>query len=254
MSDMVSPSLAQPRRTRRRWIVGGLAAAILLGLLGYFLLGPPVQTAILRAQLSTEIPASRTAAVTPADTAHAAWLEQVSAALGMSRPVYSASYDVCYEDSDGELAENYNLKCQVSYVDFYVLPARNGAVETAIEEARTSQFGPQSSAMVFVPNFLVDQNGNEAELPEDLPDTIWASMPGTSDARAASDQWTIAFSVPAYAAHDAFQARTLLSEHGQTALDPTRQYIVITDARPYFAKALGCAIGLHLFCTSPLAD
>jgi hypothetical protein len=62
----------------------------------------------------------------------------------------------------------------------------------------------------------------------------------------------IASSIVAYAAHDGFLGRTLLQEQGQTTLHPTKQYLVVPDAHPYYTKVLGCAVGRLLFCYSPL--
>lgn len=229
-----------------------VVAVVVVGLLGYFVVGPPVQTAVLKAELSSEVPAARAAALPSAATAHAKWLKRVSAALGLSRAaVYSATYNVCYVDSDGEFAERYNQKCLLAYVDFYELPTKNDAVDVAIKDARSSRIGPHSSGAVWVPDYLGNA-GREKVDPSSLPDTIWATLPGTSDARAATDEWMITPSIVAYAAHDGFLGRTLLDEKGQTRLDPTNQYLVVPDAHPYYTKVLGCAIGLRLFCFSPL--
>jgi hypothetical protein len=119
---------------------------------------------------------------------------------------------------------SHNQKCQLRYVDFYELPKRNGAVETAIEEAKSDQVGPHSSGMVFVPDYLAGADRPFKDLPDDTPDTLWATMPGTPDARAATDEWMVTFSrIVAYAEHDAFAGRKLLGETGETALDPRMQ-------------------------------
>lgn len=250
---MVTPAAAQVRPRSRRWrIFAWVVAAVVVGLLGYFVIGPPVQRAVLKAELASEVPAARAAALPSAAAAHATWLERVSTSLGLSRPaVYSASYNVCYIDSDGEFAERYNQKCLLAYVDFYELPSQNDAVDAAIRDAKSSQIGPHSSGAVWVPDYLGNA-GREDVDPSTLPDTIWATLPRTSNARSATDEWMIASSIVAYAAHDGFLGRTLLQEHGQTTLDPTKQYLVIPDAHPYYTKVLGCALGRLLFCYSPL--
>jgi hypothetical protein len=107
--------------------------------------------------------------------------------------------------------------------------------------------------MVFVPDYLAGADRPFKDLPDDTPDTLWATMPGTPDARAATDEWMVTFSgIVAYAEHDAFAGRKLLGETGETALDPHKQYLVVPDANAYYTKVLGCAIGRPLFCTSPL--
>jgi hypothetical protein len=250
---MVTPATAQVRPRSRRWrIFAWVVAAVVVGLLGYFVIGPPVQRAVLKAELASEVPAARAAALPSAAAAHATWLKRVSTALGLSRPaVYSATYNVCYIDSDGEFAERYNQKCLLAYVDFYELPSQNDAVDASIRDAKSSQIGPHSSGAVWVPDYLGNA-GREDVDPSTLPDTIWATLPGTSDARSATDEWMIASSIVAYAAHDGFRGRTLLQERGQTTLDPTKQYLVVPDAHPYYTKVLGCAVGRLLFCYSPL--
>jgi hypothetical protein len=229
---------------------------VVASLLGYFVVAAPVQGAVLRAQVAWEAPIARDAALPAANGAHAAWLKGVSATLGLRHgPVYSATYDVCFVDHDdgGWFALSYSQKCQLSYVDFYALSKRNGAVETAIEEARAEKYGTHSSGMVFVQGYLTGADLPFEDLPDGTPDTLWATMPGTRDARAATDVWMVTFSrIVGYAEDEAFAGRKLLGETGRTALDPHKQYVVVPDAREYYTKVLGCAIGRPLFCTSPL--
>ena len=255
MGIVVTPATAQVRPRSRRWrIFAWMVAAVVVGLVGYFVIGPPVQTAVLKAELAREIPVARAAALPSSSAAHGTWIKRVSAALGLSRAaVYSATYNVCYVDSDGEFAERYNQKCLLAYVDFYQLPAKNDEVSRAIKDAKSSKMVPHSSGAVWVPDYLGNA-GREKVDPSNLPDTIWATLPGTSDARSATDEWMITPSIVAYAAHDGFLGRTLLQEQGTTTLDPTKQYLVVPDAHPYYTKILGCAVGRVLFCYSPLGD
>lgn len=237
---------------RRRWglIVAG-------GLLGLLVVVPLGQIAVLRIEVATESASAKASAVPTADAAHTQWLPQVAAGLGLSAsPVYSATYDVCFVDHEdgGWFPVSYNQKCGLHYVDFYELPRHNAAVSAAIKDAKSSTtIGPHSSGMVFVPDYLQAAGKRKADT-SGLPDTVWATLPGASDAHAATDEWMVTASqVTSYAAHDAFLGRTMLSEHGRTALDPTRLYLVIPDAHPYYAKVLGCSlIGQPLFCSSPL--
>ena len=247
-------SEAEPRTRARRWKIL-IALLPVVGLLVYFGIIPAVQPAILGATLPTEALNARQLAQPSADLAHATWLTGVSKALGLNKaPVYSASYDVCYEDHDfaGMFASSWNRKCQISYVDFYQVPGRNGAVETAIKEAQSDAIGPHSSGMVFIDGYLTGADMPTEGVPADLPMTLWATLPGTSDALEATDEWMVADSVVAYAAHDAFLGRRLLAETGNPQLNPAKQYVVVPHAHIYFTKVLGCAIGRPLFCSSPL--
>ena len=247
-------SEAEPRTRARRWKIL-IALLPVVGLLVYFGIIPAVQPAILGATLPTEALNARQLAQPSADLAHATWLTGVSKALGLNKAsVYSASYDVCYEDHDfaGMFASSWNRKCQISYVDFYQVPGRNGAVETAIKEAQSDAIGPHSGGMVFIDGYLTGADMPTEGVPADLPMTLWATLPGTSDALEATDEWMVADSVVAYAAHDAFLGRRLLAETGNPQLNPAKQYVVVPHAHIYFTKVLGCAIGRPLFCSSPL--
>lgn len=229
---------------------------LVVGLLGYFG-APVVQTAVLRAQLGSETAAALASARPAADTAHVEWLARVVPVLGLGPdPAYSASYDVCYVDhSDGGwVALNYNQKCQLSYVDFFELPARNVAVDAAIAEARSAASSPATSAVVFVDDYLKAAGRATDGAPDDMPFSVSATLPGASDARAATDEWMVTQDVVAYAAADAFTDRKLLGEAGQRLLDPARQYLVVHEARGYYERDIGCAVGRPVFCWSPLGE
>ena len=238
-------------KPRRRW---GLILAG--GLLGLLVVAPLVQIAVLRIEVATESASARASALPSADAAHNQWLPGVAAGLDLApSPTYSATYDVCFVDhtDGGWFPVSYNQNCGLHYVDFYELPKNNAAVKAAIKDARSSTtIGPHSSGMVFVPDYLQAAGKRKADT-SGLPNTVWATLPGTSDARAATDEWMITDSqVTSYAAHDAFVGRTMLGEHGQAALDPAKQYLVVPDAHPYYAKVLGCSlVGQPLFCSSP---
>ncbi len=234
-----------------------IALALLgVGILGYFLAAPLLQPVILRAQLATETAAALQTARPTADAAHAEWLEAVSPALGLDpKAAYTATYDICYVDHNdgGWVALSYNQKCQLSYVDFFELPASNAAVDAAVHEATSSASGPQTSAAVYVDDYLKAAGRRTDRVPADMPFTISATLPGTSDARAAVDEWMLTGSdVVAYAAADAFANRELLSETGRFQLDPATQYLVVSDSRAYYEKDIGCATGRPVFCSSPL--
>ena len=263
MVVMVDPSPVQGGpRTHRWWIPVAVLAVTLValvwgmaaGLRAFFVVAPQERTAALNAEISTEVSAAREAALPSADTAHVEWLKRVSAVLGLrTGAVYSARYDICWVDHNdgGWFPESFNKKCSVAYVDFYQLPAKNDAVNRAIKDAKSSKMVPHSSGSVYVPDYLGNA-GRENVDPSNLPDTIWATLPGTSDARSATDEWMITPSIVAYAAHDGFLGRTLLQEQGTTTLDPTKQYLVVPDAHPYYTKVLGCAAGVPVLCASPL--
>lgn len=109
-----------------------------VGPLGYLVVAPRVQAAVLRAQLPAETAAARESALPTADASHAQWLKSVSAVLGLRRgAVYSVTYDVCYVDSDGEFPESYNKKCLLRYRDFFQQLATNDVIDAAIQEARS---------------------------------------------------------------------------------------------------------------------
>ncbi len=267
MVVMVDPSPGQVGPRAHRWWIPvavlavtlvGLAWGMAAGLRAFFVVAPQERTAALNAQIATEVSAAREAALPSADTAHVEWLKRVSAVLGLrTGAVYSARYDICWVDHNdgGWLPESFNKKCSLAYVDFYKLPTPNRAVDAAIKDAQSSTLGPQSSGMVFVPDYLTaaSRKSKGQGIPSGMPDNMWATMPGTPDARAATDEWMITFPVVvSYAAHGAFTGRTLLGEKGQSELDPTTQYLVIPDARPYYTKVLGCAAGVPVLCTSPL--
>lgn len=227
-----------------------------VGILGYFVAAPLVQAVVLRDQLAAEAAGALKTARPSADAAHAQWLKAVSPALGLRpKAVYAATYDMCYVDHDdgGWVALSYNQKCQLAYVDFFELPAPNAAVDEALREAESSSSGPQTSAAVFVGDYLKAAGRRADRVPTDMPFTISATLPGASDAPAAVDEWMLTGSdVVAYAAADAFAGRELLSETGQARLDPAKQYLVVSDSRPYYEKDIGCAIGRPVFCSSPL--
>ncbi len=250
---MATPPTPGRPRLRRRWL--WFVGVPLLGLVGYFMIAPLVQAAVLRVQLAGETASARASALPEADAAHAQWLPKVSGALGLtSAPVYSATYDVCWTDhtDGGWIPQNYNRNCHLAYVDFYTLPKQNDAVDAAIADAGT-EYGTQTSGFVLMNDYLEGAGLGKENLPEDMPLEIWATLPGTSDARAATDSWTVAFDgVVAYAQTEAYDGRELLTESGRTALDPAQGYLVVADARSYYSRDIGCAIGRPVFCSSPL--
>ena len=256
MKAVVDASEVKRRPRARRWgiVIASLSVA---GLGVYFGVIPMVQPAILRSTLAAEAADALQMGEPAADTVHATWLVGAAKALGMRHgPVYSASYDVCYDDHDfaGMFPASWNRKCLISYVDFYQVPGRNGAVETAIEEAKSDEIGPHSSGAVFIDDYLTGADMPTEGVPDDLPINLWATLPGTSDALAATDEWMVADSVIAFAAHDAFLGRTLLTETGNRQLNPAKQYVAVPHAHIYYQKVVGCAIGRPLFCYSPLGD
>lgn len=248
MAETPSPS----QRRRRHWPV---VLAVLASLaLGYFVVAPAVQTAYLRASLATETSAALAASRASADAAHADWLPRTAATLGLGpETVYSATYDLCYVDHNdgGWFPVNYNQKCSVAHVDFYALPAHNDAVDAAIKDAG-STYGSRTSGTVFTDEYLEAAGRQSHALPEDLPLTLQAILPGAADARAATDSWMVAADVVAYAVEDAVSHRRLLAETGRQQLDPHKQYLVVSQSHEYYTRDIGCAIGRPVFCSSPL--
>lgn len=246
--------------TARRWVLlVGTVVALVCALVAYnFVVAPGAQTAALEAQLATEVPKALAAQRLTSDRAHVGWSTSSAKTLGLAaEPAYSAIYDVCYSDHDdqGWFAASHNRKCGLHYVDFYALPKRNSAVEAAINQATSPTApSPPTSAMVFLPDYL-----RAAKLPTrpttSQPSPLWATLPGTTDAREATDWNMVTFpSVVLYARQDAFDGRKLLGETGSRTLNPHTQYLVISDARPYYSLKLGCSPSWTGFCESPLPD
>jgi hypothetical protein len=255
MDVMADAPQAPGRRRARLWWIA-LAVLLVVGLLGYFG-APVVQSAVLRVQLGSETAAALTTARPAADAAHAEWLHRVVPVLGLGPDAaYSASYDVCYVDhtDGGWVALNYNQKCQLSYVDYFELPEPNHAVDEAIAEATSAASAPATSAVVFVDDYLKAAGRPADGAPDDMPFSVSATLPGASDARAATDEWMVTQDVVAYAAGDAFADRALLGEAGQRSLDPAREYLVVQHAHAYYERDIGCAVGRSVFCWSPLGE
>lgn len=248
---MAADAPVPSRRRLAHWPIGlGVLAA---GLLGYFVVAPAVQTAILRTQLASETTAALAASRVSADAAHATWIGRVAPALGLGPDaVYSATYDVCYVDhtDGGWLALNYNQNCRLAYVDFYALPAQNDAVDAAIRDA-SSTYGTGTSGTVYTDDYLGAAGLETKDRPKDLPFTLQATLPGATDARAATDSWMVA-DVVAYAVDDAFTHRRLLTDTGRQQLDPHQRFLVVSQWREYYHRDIGCAIGRPVFCSSPL--
>ncbi|MFZ1412111.1 MAG: hypothetical protein WAS07_11675 [Micropruina sp.] len=240
----MSSAPTQGQRPRHpRWLIA--VAVGLAGLLAVFVVAPTVQTAVLHVQVAMEIPASLKAERTPADTAHAEWLERMVTALdtGQTR-AHSATYDYCThytrKFSSGQ-------SCRLQYVDLIELSSKNKAVETAIRKHKKSP-GVGNIAAVDVPDYLEANGTSYSAAPDDTPFKVWATMPEASDARAAAQEAAQAALEPPEAP---FGYRTFLDEEVHTPLDPTKQYLVIVDARFYFDKQMTCGIGGWPFCPSP---
>jgi len=222
------------------------------GLLGYFVVVPLAQDAILRDTLLMETASARDARLEQNNEEHRRWLDSTAPLLGSPTHTYSVTYDTCYDyptTSPGKWLPNGNeLECLLMYADFYELPKENDAVNAAIEACPDDC----AAASVMVPEYLnaagVDDAWSGAALNYEY-DNLWATAPGMPSTQTVLDK-TI---VPARLyLPDPLRGRNIVQETGQAKLDPAKQYLVLIDTRKYYANALGCGVGRPLYCSSPL--
>lgn len=220
------------------------------GLAVYFVVGPLVQRAVLRAQLSFEVPAALERSRTTLDADRAAAATRAQQELRLGAPVYRVTHTFCWTDhrDQGWFAVGYDHHCAWRELVFFEAPA-NTALDRALarheEQGRGARY-----ASLFEGDF---REAARLDTPaERRTDRLYVTTPQATDAHEVVDRFLLVGGVVAYAAGEAWQARHVLDESGDRQLDPGKRYLITTSGGDYYKRDLGCAIGTAPFCGNPL--
>lgn len=227
------------RRRRGGRIAVVVAGVLVAAALGYFVVAPAVQRAILPGQLDREAGRAYAQISAGADADRQRATAQIAGVLGR-QPVYSAVYDLCYTDhrDGGWIVLSYVHHCSVAYVDFFEV-ADGDRLQPP--QDRRGRFWRLSGT---------DYPAALGAAAGDLPLYLGQHLAG--DPGELIDAALLVRNVVAYASSDAFDQRKLIRQTEGVTLDPQRTYLVLTQQQDYFRKDIGCAYGTVLFCESPL--